>query len=117
MSDLQSNVIKAWEAKRPLLHRRKVPSIELVHALMTVSEGTCWLVSFPYTAPGQAEGRMWYHFMLDSWVWGEVGMLGGWAVKKSFKVGPKYTCFEEIKGICQKIEDITHRFSGEFHGD
>jgi hypothetical protein len=79
-----------------------------------VSEGTCWLVSFPFTAPGQAEGRLWYHFMLDSWVWGKVGMIGGWAVGQSFRVDPKYTCFEDIEGVCQEIEDTTNKHIGEY---
>lgn len=78
-----------------------------------MSEGTCWLVSFPYTAPGQEEGRLWYHFMLDSWVWGEVGMLGGWAVGQSFNVVPKYNSFEDIKGVCESIESITAEHLGE----
>jgi hypothetical protein len=52
--------------------------------------------------------------MLDSWVWGEVGMLGGWAVGQSFKVDPKYTCLEDIEGICQGIEDITKKHIGEY---
>jgi hypothetical protein len=80
---------------------------------MIVSEGTCWLVSFPYTTPDQAKGRLWYHFMLDSWVWGEVGMLGGWAVGQSFKVAPKYNTFEDIEGVCQEIEDMTSQHLGE----
>lgn len=52
--------------------------------------------------------------MLDSWVWGKVGMLGGWAVGQSFKVDPKYTCFEDIVGVCQEIEDITSKHIGEY---
>jgi len=40
-------------------------------------------------------------------------MLGGWAVGQSFKVDPTYTCFEDIEGVCQEIEDITNKHIGE----
>ena len=115
MTDLQSQVEKAWAAKRPLFHRcMSIFPFEFRRkADALVSEGTCWLVSFPYPAPGQSEGRLWYHFMLDSWVWGEVGMLGGWDVGQSFKVAPKYTSFDDIEGVCREIERITHKLVGE----
>jgi kynureninase len=113
MTDLRSNVEKAWDAKKPLFHRRESSLLCQDRAeLIAVSEGTCWLVSFPYTAPRQAEGRSWYHFMLDSWVWGEVGMLGGWAVGQSFKNAPVYTSFEDIERVCQEIEAITQKNQG-----
>lgn len=80
----------------------------------TVSEGTCWLVSLPY--PDNAdkpEGRHWYHILLDSWIWGEVGEYGGWVVGQRFHGPAKYNSIEEIQDICREVEKISHATSGE----
>lgn len=79
-----------------------------------MSEGTCWLVSLPYPEKAaRPDGEHWYHVLLDAWIWGQVGSLGGWAVGQSFKVPATYNSIEEVQQLCGEIDAASHGIEGE----